>query len=127
MRTHKGLLAWQRAHTVAMGVHRYAVRCWKPDYAAVLDQLRRAALSVELNIAEGFASGRTLRCKALIRIAYGSSVETTALLEFLTEFGATNPDELVRLHSVSRETQALTLRLWKATAGPSQRAQERSH
>jgi four helix bundle protein len=120
MRTHKELLAWQRANTVALGVHRYARKHWTNETATVFNQIRRASLSVQLNIAEGFASGRGLRCKNLLRVAYGSAVETTELLEFLIELGGNGIKELHDLQATSRETQALTLRLWQKTTAPRQ-------
>jgi four helix bundle protein len=113
MHTHKELIAWQRAHAVAIGAHRFAQQFWRPEYAAVFDQLRRASLSAQLNVAEAYASGRTPRCKLLLRVAYGSAVETTDLLEFLIELGAVTSGELQHLAHVSRETQALTLLLLK--------------
>jgi four helix bundle protein len=113
MRSHQELLAWQRAREVVIGVHRYAARHWEPNHSAVLDQLRRAALSVQLNIAEGFASGRSPRCRQHLRIAYGSAVETNDLLDLLLELSPANTADLAALVTLSRRTQALTLRLWQ--------------
>jgi four helix bundle protein len=113
MRSHRELLAWQRAHLVAAAVHRYAAGRWRPNLAVILDQLRRSALSVQLNIAEGFAVGRSARCRQHLRIAYGSAVETTELLEFLVELDADDIPTLRSLAQRSREAQALTLRLWQ--------------
>ena len=96
-----------------MGVHRYAVGHWQPNHAAILDQLRRAALSVQLNIAEGFAIGRSPRCRNHLRIAYGSAVETTDLLDILGELTLDKTGDLNALTSLSHRTQALTLRLWQ--------------
>jgi four helix bundle protein len=113
MRTHRELVAWQVARDVALGVHRYGAACWRPTLGAAIEQLRRAALSVQLNIAEGFASGRGSRCRYHFRIAYGSAVETTDLLDFLIELDARDDTELADLAAKSRRTQALTLRLWQ--------------
>ncbi len=111
MRTHKGLLAWQLAHRVVLGVFRELGEQWKPATTAIFEQLRRSALSVQLNIAEGYASGPGRRCRNHFRIAYGSAVEATDILELLEELG-TETGELLEL---SRRTQALTLRLYKSS------------
>ena len=47
----------------------------------VLSQLQRAALSVQLNIAEGYALRTPRRFRNHLEIAYGSAVETAELLE----------------------------------------------
>jgi four helix bundle protein len=118
MKSHRELLAWQRANTVAVGAQRYARGLVSTEYVEALDQLRRASLSAALNIAEGYACGRTGRAKNFFRIAYGSAVETTTVLEFLMETDAPNTPEVQRLHAISRETQALTLLLWRKAGGP---------
>ena len=113
MGTHRDLFAWRRARQLTLEVFRYAECRWRPRWSAILDQLRRAALSVQLNIAEGFASGPGARCRYHLRVAYASAVEATELIELLETLGAEDPDALARVRSLSREAQALTLLLWK--------------
>lgn len=113
MQPHQHLRAWQKARTTPLAVFRYADSHWTPGRTAALEQLRRAALSVQLNIAEGYASGPGARCRSHLRIAYASAVETTDILELLRDLGA----ELTVLVALSRETQALTFRLWQRSRG----------
>jgi four helix bundle protein len=54
---------------------------WKPHAAALFAQLQRASLSVQLNIAEGYAYGESRSFNRHLAIAYGSAVETGELLE----------------------------------------------
>ena len=81
MRDHKSLLAWQEAHAVALALLP-AIRQVKHAYAnPIFAQLQRAALSVQLNIAEGYAHKTSKRFRNHLDIAYGSAVETAELLE----------------------------------------------
>jgi four helix bundle protein len=112
MRSHRHLFVWQRANTQALQVHRFCDAAWRPARAAAIEQLRRASLSVMLNIAEGHAYGPGRRCKYHARVAYGSSVETTAVLEFLESLGCDAPD----LRAGSKEVQALVMR-WMQSVG----------
>jgi four helix bundle protein len=82
MRDHKTLLCWQLARDLSEEVHRATVGNWKPPATAAFDQLRRASLSVRLNIAEGHAIGSPGGFARHLTIAYGSAVETAELLEF---------------------------------------------
>ncbi len=107
MRTHRELLAWQVARDLSVAVHQWARANWSPPATSTLEQLRRASLSIRLNLVEGYAYGRSARCRNHFRIAYGSAVETTEILEFLGELGA----ETGPLVEMSRRLQALTLRL----------------
>ena len=81
VRDHKSILAWQEAHKVTDAVFDGARTSWKPFAAAVFAQLQRASLSVQLNIAEGYALGSSRRFRNHLEIAYGSAVETSELLE----------------------------------------------
>ena len=94
-----------------MGIHRYADTHWSPQRTAAFDQLRRAALSVQLNIAEGYASGRGARCRFHLRIAHASAVETTEVLGFLQDLG----ESVSALVGLSARVESLTFRLWQRT------------
>ncbi|HEV8124213.1 MAG TPA: four helix bundle protein [Gemmatimonadales bacterium] len=59
MKTHRDLLAWQRARSVAKGVIELSITAWRPQFAAVFAQVQRSSLSVQLNIAEGYPSFQT--------------------------------------------------------------------
>ncbi|MBA2291280.1 MAG: four helix bundle protein [Gemmatimonadales bacterium] len=104
-------MAWQVARACAIRIHRYADLEWKPQRAAALDQLRRASLSVVLNIVEGHASGRGARCRYHMRIAHGSAVEAAEIIDFLAELG----EEVGELLPEARRLAALTYGLWRAS------------
>ena len=110
MRSYRQLFVWRRSHEFAVQVNRFCESNWRPARSAAFDQLRRASLSVPINIAEGHALGPGGRCRFHARVAYGSAVEVTALLEFLADVGCEAPELLGR----SREIQALLVKYLKA-------------
>ena len=64
-----------------------AIRQVKYSYAnPIFTQIQRAALSVQLNIAEGYALRTSKRFRNHVDIAYGSPVETAELLELSRAF-----------------------------------------
>jgi four helix bundle protein len=85
MRDHRSLYAWQEARAVVLGVIDLACRSWKPYAAALFSQLQRSSLSVQLNIAEGYAFGKSATYRRHVGIAYGSAIETGELLEIALE------------------------------------------
>ena len=114
MRSHKTLLAWQRAHSVVLLVLDICKHRWHVSAAAVFSQLQRSALSVQLNIAEGYALRSPRRLRNHLTIAYGSAVETLDLLELLEETNLV-PDGLAKQASAhTREAQALLMGLLKS-------------
>jgi len=55
MRKYRSLIAWQRARAATLHVFRVTNASYHPRATALFDQLRRAVLSIELNIVEGYA------------------------------------------------------------------------
>ena len=65
-----------------------------------LDQLQRAALSGQLNIADGYALRSVKRFRNHLEIAYGSAVGTTELLELMADLGI--PPSVLVQESIQR-------------------------
>ena len=80
MQDQTSLLAWQLSRIVARAALSACRDHWKPWASAIFWQLQRASLSVQLNIAEGYARGRRREFLRHLNIAYGSAVETAELL-----------------------------------------------
>jgi len=74
-------------------------------------QLQRASLSVQLNIAEGYALYGSPRFRYHIRIAYGSAVETTELLELAAAERIIPPLESAPLVESAHRSERLLLGL----------------
>jgi four helix bundle protein len=87
VRDHRSLEAWIEARQVSGAVLRAARDYWKAYASAVFAQLERAALSVQLNIAEGYALKGHRRFANHLTIAYGSAIETQELLELARDEG----------------------------------------
>lgn len=85
MKGHKSLKAWQSAHEVVSLVYDTAFSAPHPRAYPIYDQLRGAALSVQLNIAEGYGLGSAAAFRRHLNIAYGSAMETADLLELILE------------------------------------------
>ncbi|MBV5286916.1 MAG: four helix bundle protein [Methyloversatilis discipulorum] len=75
VRSYRDLLVWQRAMDLALGI--YALSRSFPDSErfAMVSQLRRAAVSVPSNIAEGHARSSTRDFLRFLSIASGSLAE----------------------------------------------------
>ncbi len=81
MNKYRSLVAWQRARELSLLALEACSAAYHPRAAALLDQLRRSALSVELNIVEGYALGTRAQFLRHLRIAIGSAAEAQCLSE----------------------------------------------
>jgi four helix bundle protein len=115
MRDHRSLEAWREARTVVLATLAISQRDWKPYASALFSQLQRASLSVQLNIAEGYAYADSPSFTRHLRIAYGSSVETGELLEIALEAKIIpeNPGQSLLEHNRRNQRLLLGLLKWR--------------
>jgi four helix bundle protein len=76
------LPVWKAAIELAERVYRLTRRRFFAQPGDLSDQVRRAALSVSNNIAEGFERGSTAELLAFLYIARGSAGEVRSMLRF---------------------------------------------
>ena len=113
MRDHKTLIAWQRANAVTRWVLRSSQKYWRPHARALFDQIQRSSLSVQLNIAEGYALRSAKSFNKHLRIAYGSAVETIELLELMEGEHLVPSGDVAIILRQAGEARALLLGLMK--------------
>lgn len=81
VRTFRDLIAWQRGMELAEAVYEYTSRMPESERFGLVSQLRRAAISVPSNIAEGHARQSTADYVKFLRIARGSVAELSTQIE----------------------------------------------
>jgi four helix bundle protein len=110
-KSYKDLVAWQKAMDLAVAVYGVTRMFPKEEIYALTSQVRRAAVSVPSNIAEGQGRGSKTDFQRFTRIAIGSlqEVETQLLLgsrlEYVSQL-ALDP-VLRQLDEVARITRGL--------------------
>lgn len=81
------LLVWQRSHALTLEMYRLTSRFPNDERFGMISQLRRAALSVPTNIAEGSKRMSNLEFARFLNIAEGSLAETEYLLMVSRDLG----------------------------------------
>jgi four helix bundle protein len=79
------LTVWQRAHELALLVFRLTEKYPRSDQFGIVAQVRRSAVSVTANIAEGFGRGTTKELLRSLQIARGELEETRSFGRKLRE------------------------------------------
>ena len=79
---YKNLLAWQIADQLAQEVYKTTLQFPKEEIYGLTSQIRRASISIPLNIIEGYSRNNKNEFRQFLRIALGSLAETGYLLEF---------------------------------------------
>ena len=79
---YKKLIAWQLADKLAWEVYSLTEGFPKHEIYGLTSQLRRAILSVALNIVEGFSRNNKNEFRHFLNISLGSLAESDYLLQF---------------------------------------------
>ena len=91
MDSYRSLVAWKRAHQALITTLQATDRAYHPRAASLFAQIRRAVISVEANIVEGYALNTAPLCRRHLRIALGSAAEAECLVRAAGELGYLKP------------------------------------
>ncbi len=102
-KSYKDLVVWQKSLQLAVDIHRLTESFPRHERFGIVAQLRRAAVSISSNIAEGAARRTTRDFIAFLHIARGSlaELETQLLLAERTAYVA--PAALAKVLSLTDE------------------------
>jgi len=95
--SYRDLRVWNKAMALVLEVYRITQSFPQNERFALTTQLRRAAVSVPSNIAEGHARSTRGEYKNFLSIARGSVVEVEVQLILAKEFGYVQTPDLAKL------------------------------
>jgi four helix bundle protein len=101
------LIAWQKGHALVLSVYNITRAFPTEEKFGLTDQLRRAAVSITSNIAEGFSRKSDKEKVQFFHIALGSLTEVQNQVLIARDVKYISADECERLFEEARETQKL--------------------
>ncbi len=85
--SYRDLIAWRKSMELVVGVYAETARLPIEERFGLALQMRRAAVSIPSNIAEGWGRGPTPDFARFLRIARGSILELSTQTEICTTLG----------------------------------------
>jgi four helix bundle protein len=110
------LLVWQRARELFVAVDRLARRFPRADRGVLSSQLRRAALSIPSNIAEGCGKESPKETIRFLQVAAASVAETESHLLLATDLGYVHLKQSEALLDQVAAIRRMLFRLTKSLA-----------
>ncbi len=105
----RDLVVWGKAHEFVLAVYRFTAAFPKHETYGLASQMRRAAVSIPANIAEGFAKRGKADKARFMNIAEGSLEESRYYLILAEDLGYGTSELLTKiLEEVSRPLGAYT-------------------
>jgi four helix bundle protein len=111
------LKVWQRAKELAVYIYKLTAKGKLSSDYGLRDQMRRAAVSIPSNIAEGDEYGSNKQAVKFLHIAKGSAAELLTQAIIAHEIDYIVNDELQHIAAECKATSAMLTRLIQSRSG----------
>ena len=98
---------WKKAYQLTLRIYKVTVEFPKEKIYGIISQLRRASVSIGVNIAEGFYRNSTKELINFLYIARGSLYETMTLLEIFRRKRWITDDQYSQLELSGKEIASM--------------------
>lgn len=114
LRSYKELTAWQRAYQLCLETYRLTAGFPKEEKYGLVSQVRRAAVSVPSNIAEGYGRKSIGEYLQSLHIAYASLCEVETQVLLASDLGFLKPEQSMSLEEAIGDVERLLKALIKS-------------
>jgi four helix bundle protein len=107
LRNYRDLQVWDKAHKLTLDLYRVSREFPREETYGITSQLRRAAVSVGANLAEGCGRRTSNELARLVKIAMGSASELDYHLLLCRDLGFMNEGDFTRTSSDLTEVRKM--------------------
>ena len=107
MKTFRELVVWQKAMSFVTEIYKASGSFPKEEMYGLSGQIRRCAVSIPSNIADGFGRGTTANYIRFLLISAGSLFELQTQMEIARNLNFIGSADFQTLHDATREVERL--------------------
>jgi four helix bundle protein len=107
MESYKDLVVYQKGYTLSLEIYRATSKFPKEEIYGHVSQMRRSAVSIPCNIAEGYRRGHRREYLQFLHIAHGSCSELETLLSLSKDLHFIDKETFERLYQLQEEISRL--------------------
>lgn len=112
--SHKNLDTWQKSLELVQEINLFCKKLPNDEKYVIIPQLKRAAICVSSNIAEGFARNSKIETKRFLDIARSSLVEIDTQIEICIKLEYTRKEDIEQLGELINHLFAMLTKLKKS-------------
>ena len=116
IKSYKDLIVYQKAYQLSLHIYRVTKSFPKAEIYGLVSQMRRSAISIPANIAEGYRRGHRKEYIQFLRIAQGSCGELETFLSMSKDLGFIKEKDFEELENAQDEISRLLQALISALA-----------
>jgi four helix bundle protein len=107
--SHRDLLVWQKSMDLVEAIYRVTLKLPSHEQYGLISQLRRAAVSIPSNIAEGYGRQSTGNYRQFLSVSRGSLLELETQIEICVRLGyLAQPDTMGIFTATTELSKMLT-------------------
>ena len=103
----RDLIVYQKAYKLALEIYRITKNYPKEEIYGLISQMRRSAVSIPCNIAEGYRRGHRKEYIQFLYMAHGSCGELETLLSLSYDLAMIDKDTFEKLYPMQEEVSRL--------------------
>ncbi|HEX5472842.1 MAG TPA: four helix bundle protein [Lacipirellulaceae bacterium] len=107
IKNYRDLAVWQKGMDIALAVYKVTKHFPDDERFGLISQLRRAAVSVPANIAEGHPRSTTKDYLRFVSIAIGSLAETATFIELAGRLSYGDVNDLRKIFEMTTEERRM--------------------
>lgn len=111
MKSYKDLIVYQKSYELSLEIYKTTKDFPKEEIYGIISQMRRSAISIPCNIAEGYRRGHRKEYIQFLYMAYGSCGELETLLSLSFDLGLIKREAFEKLYFIQEEISRLLNRL----------------
>ena len=105
--SYKDLIVWQKSYELSLLIYKFTKSFPKEELYGLTSQIRRCAVSVPSNIAEGYARQRKLEYIQFLQISFGSGAELETQLLIAKDLKYITDGEYVKTNDLLQEVMKM--------------------
>ena len=109
--SYSDLIVWKKSMDLVIEIYKITESFPKNEQYGIISQMRRAAVSIPSNIAEGRKRGSKKEFKHFLVIAYGSGAELETQIEITKRLNYADPKKYTAIDSLLLEVMKMLNKL----------------
>jgi len=111
LNSYKELIVWQKSVELVLEIYRLTDNFPKSEIYALTSQMRRAAVSIPSNIAEGYSRRHRQEYIQFIKVAFGSGAELETQIVVAKKLGLASDRKFERAENLLNEVMKMLNKL----------------
>jgi len=107
IKSYKDLIGYQKGYSLSLEIYKVTKDYPQDERFGLISQMRRSAVSIPCNIAEGYSRKNIKEYIQFLYVAYGSCSELETLISLSQDLGLLNTEKYEKLDTLQQEVSKL--------------------